>query len=127
MASSDSERFSDDSSGSDDPDQVRAMSNFRARINDPDATDADSAFDGTPQKKFDEQDGQSDDSANHTPAQPSKRWRLPSVSPKKKRSEVFVAESDLDYIERDFLLHSPPSRKRGFQRPRKQWSLVKEW
>ena len=87
MASSDSERFSDDSSGSDDPDQSHAMPNCRARIDDPDATDADSAFDGTPQKKIDEQDGQSDDSANHTPAQPSKPRQLSSVSPKKIRTK----------------------------------------
>ena len=65
MASSDSERFSDDSSGSDDPDQSRAMPNSRSQLDDPHATDADSAFDGTPQKKFEEKDGLSNYSISH--------------------------------------------------------------
>jgi hypothetical protein len=65
----------------------------------------------------------------HTPAQPSKRLRLPSVSPVSpvKRRQVAVSESDSDGIERDSLFDSTPTRKRGFKRPRQPWSLVKEW
>jgi hypothetical protein len=73
-----------------------------------------------------EEDGQSDDSQFHTPAQRSKRRRLLSVSPKKKREDI-VAESESDSFERDSLFDSPPSRKRCFRRPRKPWSLVREW
>ena len=62
MARSKSGRSSDESSGSDDPDQSRSTPNYRQRSDDPNAADADSAFDGTQQKQFDEQDGQSDDS-----------------------------------------------------------------
>ena len=62
----------------------------------------------------------------HTPAQPSKRWLLPSVSPVKRR-QVTVSESDSDGVDRDSLFDSPSNRKRGFKRPRQPWSLVKEW
>ncbi len=65
MARSNSEHSSDESSGSDDPGQSSAMPNSRSQLDDPHATDADSAFDGTPQKKFEEKDGQSNDSISH--------------------------------------------------------------
>ena len=45
---------------------------------------------------------------------------LPSIQ-RKKRCEVVVVKSDSDAFDRDFLFDSPPSRKRGFQRPRKPW------
>ncbi len=95
MASRDSCHYSEDSSGSDDPDQSSAVPNSRLQIDNAYPTDPDSAFDGTPQKKIDEEDGQSDESEFHTPAQVSKRRRLPSVSPPKRR-EVVVEESDSD-------------------------------
>ncbi len=98
MARSESGRSSDESSGSDDPGQSRATPKCRRRSDDPNPTDADSSFDGTQQKQFDEQDGQSDDSANHTPAQPSKRRRRSSVSPVKRR-QVAVSELDFDCVE----------------------------
>ena len=110
MARSKSGRSSDESSGSDDPDQSRSTPNYRRRSDDPNAADADSAFDGTQQKQFDEQDGQSDDSVNHTPAQPSKRRRLPSVSPVKRR-QVAVSELDFDCVESHFLFDSLSNRK----------------
>ena len=84
MASSDSGGSSDDSGSGDDPDQSRTTPNYRRRSDDSNATHADSAIGGTPQKQFDEQEGLSDDSANHTPAQPSKRRRLPTASPTRK-------------------------------------------
>ena len=79
MASSDSCHSSEDSSGSDDPNQSSAVPNslFKLQINYAYATDPDSAFDGTPQKKFDEEDRQSNESEFHTPAQRSKRRHLP--------------------------------------------------
>ena len=73
-------------SGSDDPDQSSAMPKSLSQREDGNATDPESVVEGTPQKKIDEQEGQSDDSSMHTPAQPSKRQRLLSVSPAKKRS-----------------------------------------
>ncbi len=126
MASRDSCHSPEDSSGSNDPDQSSAVPNSRLQIDYAYATDPGSAFDGTLQKKIDEEDGQSDESEFHTPAQVSKHRRLPSLSSPKRR-EAVVAESDFDSFERDFLFDSPPSRKRGFRRPRKQWSPVKEW
>ena len=114
MARSKSGRSSDESSGSDDPDQSRSTPNYRRQIDDPNAADADSAFDGTQQKQFDEQDGQSDDSVNHTPAQPSKRWRLPSVSPVKRR-QVAVSELDFDCVESHFFIRFPVKPQAWFE------------
>ncbi len=62
----------------------------------------------------------------HTQAQPSKRPRLPSVSPYK-NSQVAVFESDSDGVYRDFLFDSTSTRKRCFKRPLQLLSLVKEW
>ena len=87
---------------------------------------SDSAVARAPEKKFDEQDGLSDGSDFNTPAQPSKRRRLPSASPPQTR-RVADYDTDSDGIDRDSLFESTPSRKRGFKRPRLPWSLVKEW
>ena len=114
MARSESGRSSDESSGSDDPDQSRSTPNYRQRSDDPNAADADSAFDGTQQKQFDEQDGQSDDFVNHTPAQPSKRRRLPSVSPVKRR-QVAVSELDFDCVESHSFIRFPVKPQAWFE------------
>ena len=93
------------------------------------ASGSDSVIACTPEKKFDEEDGQSDCSDFHTPAQPSKRRRLPSYSPTMRKGipHVPAQESDSDGVDRDSLFDSPATRKRGFRRPRQPWSLVKEW
>jgi hypothetical protein len=91
MASSDSGHSSDDSSCCDEPERSSTLPNYLLQIDDAYATDPVSSFDGAQQKKFDDEDGQSDGSEFHTPAQPSKRLYLPSVSPKKRREDV-VAE-----------------------------------
>jgi hypothetical protein len=65
MASSDFCHSSEDSSASDDPDQSSAVPNSQLQIDDAYATDPDSAVDGTPQKKFDEENGQSHESVSH--------------------------------------------------------------
>ncbi len=54
------------------------------------ASDSDSVVPATPEKQFNEQDGQSDGSDFHTPAQQSKRRRLPTVSPYKNRQILFL-------------------------------------
>jgi hypothetical protein len=100
--------------------------NSLSQLHDDYATDADSVVACTPEKKIDEQDGLSDDSDLHTPAQQSKRRRLPSLSPVKKK-KVFVPDSESDGMDRDSLYDETPTRKRGFKRPRLPWSLVKEW
>ena len=89
------------------------------------ASGSDSVVPATPEKEFNEQDGQSDGSDYHTPAQPSKRRRLPSVSPVQKR-QVDVQNVDSDGFDCDSLFDPPSSRKRGFKRPRMPWSLVKD-
>ena len=65
MERSYSEQNSDGSSGSDDPGQSSTMPNYQSQLDDSHAADADSAFDGTMQKKFEEVDGQSNDSISH--------------------------------------------------------------
>ena len=108
-----------------DPHPFKSDANALSHFNDNYAAGADSEVEGTPQKKFDDHDATlSDDSSQHTPAQPSKRQRF-SPSPVKK-SRIVVGESDSDGIERDDLF-APRPRKRGFKRPRQPWSLVKEW
>ena len=98
MHSMDSDQLSDDSGAGDDPDQSRAVPNSLLQLQGDYASGSDSVIACTPEKQFDEQDGQSDCSDFHTPAQPSKRRRLPSVSPVKRR-QVTVYESDFDGVE----------------------------
>ncbi len=100
MASSDPRHYSDDSSGSDDPDQSSAVPNSLSLLDDAYAIDRDSLVDGNPQKQFDEQDGQSDGSAVYSFHTPAQRGHLPSVSPVK-NSENLVPESVNDAIEND--------------------------
>ncbi len=83
----------------------------------------------TPEKSDEEQDGQSDGSEYHTPAQPSKRWHLPTFSPTTTKDipPVPAQELNSDGVECYSLFDSPSTRKRGFKRPRQPWSLVKKW
>ena len=113
MHSSDSEHLSDDSGDGDDPDQSSAVPNSLFQLQDDYATGSDSVVPATPEKQFDEEEGQSDCSDLHTPAQPSKRRRIPSVSPGKRR-QVAVPDSDSDGVDRDSLFDSPSDCKRGF-------------
>ena len=86
-----------------DPHPFKSYAIAVSHFNDNYVSGADSGVEGTPQKKFDDHDAtQSDDSSQHTPAQPSKRQRF-SPSPLKK-SRIVVGESDSDGIERDDLL-----------------------
>ena len=126
MHSSDSEHSSDDSGAGDDPHQSSAVPNSLLQLQGDYASDSDSVVPATPEKEFNEQDGQSDGSDFHTPAQPSKRRRLSSVRPVQKR-QVDVQDVDSDGFDCDSLFDPPSSRKRGFKRPRMPWSLVKEW
>ncbi len=105
MASSNPGHSSGDSSCSDEPERSSALPNYLLQIDDACATDPDSAFDGTQQKKINDEDGQSDGSEFHTPAQPSKHLCLSSVSPKKRRD--VDAESESDSFERDSLFDPP--------------------
>jgi hypothetical protein len=90
---------------------------------------SDSVVPATPEKSDEEQDRRSDCSDYHTPAQPSKRRRLPtpSLTTRKGIPPVPARESDSDGVECDSLFDSPSSRKRRFKRLRQPWSLVKEW
>ncbi len=126
MQSSDSEHSSDDDRAGDDPHQSSAVPNSLLQLQDDYASGSDEMVPCTPEKEFEEVDGQSDGSEFHTPAQPSKRLRLPSGSPVEKR-KVYDPVYDSDGYERDSLFGPPSTRKRGFKRPRYPWSLVKEW
>jgi hypothetical protein len=126
MHSSESEHSSDDSGAGDDPPRSSAVPNSLLQLQCAYASDSDSVVAATPEKQFEEEDGLSDGSEFHTPAQPSKRRRLPSVSPVQKR-QVDVQDVDSDGFDRDSLFDPPSSRKRGFKRPRQPWSLVKLW
>ena len=126
MQSSDSGQSSDDSGAGDDPHQFSAVPNSLLQLQDDYASGSDEFVPVTPEKSVEEEDGQSDGSEFHTPAQPSKRRRLPSVSPVQQK-QVAVPDSDSAGIDRDSLFDSSSNRKRGFKRPRQPWSLVKEW
>jgi hypothetical protein len=80
MHSSESEQSSDDSGAGDDTHQSSAVPNSLLQLQGDYASDSDSVVPATPEKKFNEQDGQSDGSDFHTAAQQSKRRHLPTVS-----------------------------------------------
>jgi hypothetical protein len=122
----DAKHSSDDAGSFDDPRQSDSVPNTLSQLQNDYANYSDSVVSCTPEKKFEEHDGLSDDSDLLTPAQQSKRRRLPSLSPVKKRQVAFV-ESDSDGNECDSLFDSTPTRKRCFKRPRLPWLLVKEW
>ena len=107
MQSSEFEQLSDDSGAGDDPHQSSAVPNSLLQLQGDYASGSDSVIACTPEKQFDEQDGQSDCSDFHTPAQPSKRRRLPSVSPVKRR-QVTVYGSDFDGVESFILFPCNP-------------------
>ena len=69
MNSSDSEHSSDDSGAGDDPHQSSAVPNSLLQLQGDYASDSDSVVPVTPEKEFNEQDGQSDGSDFHKPAQ----------------------------------------------------------
>ncbi len=125
MHSSDSEQSSDDSGAGVDPHQSSAVPNSLLQLQGDYASESDDVDPCTPEKQF-EEDGQSDRSKFHKPAQQSKRRCLPSVSPVEHR-QVYVQDYDSDGVDRDSLYDSPSTSKRGFKRPRMPWSLVKEW
>jgi hypothetical protein len=126
MHSSDSKHLSDDFGAGDDPHQSSAVPNSLLRLQGDYASGSDELVPGTPEKEFEEDDGQSDNSDFHTPAQHSKPRRLPSVSPVENR-QVDVPYSDSDGVDHDSLFDAPSTGKCGFKRPRMPWSLVNEW
>ena len=128
MHSSDSEHSSDDDRAGDDPHQSSAVPSSLLPLQGDYASGSDDVpvVPSTPEKQFEEEDEQSDGSDFHTPAQQSKRRRLPSFSPVQNR-QVDVQDFDSDGFDRDSLFDPPSTRKRGFKRPRMPWSLVKEW
>jgi hypothetical protein len=69
MHYSDSEHSSDDSGAGDDPRQSGSVANSLSQLQDDYETGSDSVVACTPEKKFEEQDGLSDCSDLHTPAQ----------------------------------------------------------
>jgi hypothetical protein len=120
MQATESDHSADDSGASDDPHQPRAMPNSLLQLEGDYASGSGSVVPATPEKSFEEQDDQSDGSEHHFPAQPPKRRRLPT-------KRIAPVHSDSDCVERDSLLGSPSSHKRGFKRPRQPWCLVKVW
>ena len=126
MHSTDSEHLSDDAGSGDDPHPSNATNLSLKDIEELYSSGSESRVPATPEKEFGEADGLSDCSDLHTPAQASKRRRLPSVSPVKWK-KVYVPDSESDGMDRDSLFDETPTRKRGFKRPRLPWSLVKDW
>ena len=112
----DSEQSSDDSGASDDPHQSSAVPNSLLQLQGDYASGSDDLVPGTPEKEFEEDDGQSDSSDFHTPAQQSKRRRLPLVSPVENR-QVYVPNSDSDGVDHDSLFESLLNRQARFQAP----------
>ena len=116
MHSCDSEQSSDDSDASDDPHQSSAVPNSLLQLQGDYASGSDDLVPCTPEKEFEEDDGQSDSSDFHTPAQQSKPRRLPSVSPVENR-QVYVPNSDSDGVDHDSLFESLLNRQARFQAP----------
>ena len=126
MHASDLEQLSDDSGAGDDPHQSSAVPNSLLQLQGDYSSGFDSVVPATPDKSYEEQDGQSDGSEYHTPAQPSKRRRLPTYSPKTSK-RIPPVSAQKSNSECDSLFDSSSIRKRGFKRRRPHWSLVKEW
>ena len=114
-----------DSASADDPSLSSPLPKCQSQQKETYDSDPDSATVRSRAEQFEGLDDQSDSSQLHTPAQHSKRRRIPTPSPIKSKG-FLVGESDSDGFERDDL-YSTPSRKRGFSRPRAKWSLVQEW
>ena len=85
MHASDLEPSSDDSDSGDDAHQSSAVPNSLQLLQGDYGSSPDSVVAATPEKSYEEQDSQSDRSENHTPAQPSKRRRLPAYNPTMKK------------------------------------------
>jgi hypothetical protein len=85
MRSSDSEQLPDYSGAGDDPHQSSAVPDSLLQLQGDYASGSDDVVPCTPEKEFEEEDWQSDCSEVHTPAQQSKRRRLPSVNPVENR------------------------------------------
>ena len=119
MHGSDSEALSDDSGAGDDPHQYSAEPNSLLRLQGDYASGSDSVVLATPEKSDEEQQRRSDSSDYHTPAQPSKRRRLPTPSPTTRKGipPIPARESESDGVECDDLFDSPSTRKCGFKRP----------
>ena len=100
MQSSDSKHSSDDSGAGDDLHQSSAVPNSLQQLQGDYASGSDEMVPCTPEKQFEQEDGLSDGSDFHTPAQQSKRRRLPSVSPVQNR-QVDVQDFDSDGFDRD--------------------------
>jgi hypothetical protein len=122
----DSEHSNDDAGSRVGPHQSNETNKSWKEIEDLYCSGSESRVPATPEKEFEEADGQSDCPDLHTPAQPSKPRRLPSLSPVKRRQSI-APDSDSDGLDRHSLFDSPSTRKRGFKRPWKAWSLVKLW
>jgi hypothetical protein len=129
MQSTDFEPSSNDSGAGDDLHQSSTVPNSLLQLQGDYASGSDSLVPATPEKSDEEQERRSDCSDYHTPAQPSKRRRLPTPSPTTRKGihPVPAWESESDGVECDSLFDSPSTRKRSFKRPRQPWSLVKEW
>ena len=129
MHTSDFEPSSDDSGSGDEPHQSSAVPNSLQQLQGDYRSSSDSVVAATPEKLNEGQDSQSDGSEYHSPAQPSKRRRLPAYNPTMRKGipPVQAPQSDSDGVECDSLFDSSSIRKRGFKRPRQAWSLVKEW
>jgi hypothetical protein len=127
MASSDSESCSDDSREHDDPNQSSGVPKYLWQLRQHTATERSSLVDGSLEKKFDEQDGQSH---GRDAARTSKLRRRFSVSPNKRGDIVVPAsdsDSDCDSVASDALCVSPDTRKRGIRRPCIPWTHIKQW
>ena len=116
MHSSDSEHSSDDDRAGDDPHQSSAVPNSLLQLQGDYASGSEDVVPCTPEKQFEDVDGQADNSDFHTPAQQSKRQRLPSVSPVENR-QVDVPNSDSDGVDHDSLFESLLNRQARFQAP----------
>ena len=104
MQTSESERSDDDSDAGNDPRQSSTVLKSSLHDESDYAAGSSSVVPATPEKSFEEQDGQSDGSEHHSPAQPFKRRCLPTCSPTMSKGihPVPAQESDSDGVERAY-------------------------
>ena len=119
-----SDSSADSNSGESDDESNRSQGNV-----DRYATEAESGDDGTEAQKFNEQsENGSDDSAEHTPAQASKRQPFTQRCDDEDLPDLIAESSDEECAEAtDEETASFRVRKSGFRRPRLQWQHVQTW
>ena len=104
MQASESERSDEDSDAGNDPRQSSTVLKSSLHHESDYAAGSGSGVPATPERSFEEEEGQLDGSEHHSPAQPFKHRCLPTCSPTMSKGIHHVPdqESDFDGVERAY-------------------------